>query len=138
MILGLNTRILQFLELTSKGIHVRTNNVYTPSFEAMESFFKKLNQDAVMGVSDVPGISADKTSFEKKVHALLFDPNYSTLNEAIRLLRANAILAFAGIPLEEVVQNVLKLDNGLDKDIAEERSSAVKLVLEQVKGKIRG
>ena len=54
------------------------------------------------------------------------------------MLRAKAILAFAGIPLEDVVKSVLEKDDGLDKDIAEERATAVKIVLEQAKSKIRG
>lgn len=112
--------------------------MYTPSFKAIESFFKKIDKDAINGVDGTSGIAADTASFEKKAHALLFDTNYSTLNEAIRMLRAKAILAFAGIPLKGVVKSVLEKDDGLDKDIAEERATAVKVILEQAKSKIRG
>lgn len=136
--IGLNTRTVQILEVTTKAIRVRTNNVYASSFEAIESFFKKLDKDAVNGVNGIPGVSADTTSFATKAYALLFDTNYSTLNEAIRMLRAKAILAFAGIPLEEVVKSVLEKADGLDNDIAEERATAVKVILEQAKSKIRG
>jgi hypothetical protein len=92
----------------------------------------------VNGVNDLPGITADTISFEKKARALLFDTNYSTLNEAIRMLRAKAILAFAKVPLEEVVKDVLEKDEGLDKDISEERATAVKAILVQAKSKIHG
>ena len=135
---GLNTRTLQFLDVTSKALSVRTNAVYTPSFEAIESFFEKIDKDAINGVNGLPGITADTASFEKKAHALLFDPNYSTLNEAIRMLRAKAILAFVKIPLEEVVKSVLEKDGVLERDIAEERAMAVKSILVQAKSKIRG
>jgi hypothetical protein len=136
--IGLNTRTLHILEVTTKTLSVRTNNVYAPSFEAMESFFTKLDKGAVNGVNGVPGVSADTTSFAIKAHALLFDTHYSTLNEAIRMLRAKAILAFAGIPLEEVVKSVLEKADRLENDIAEERATAVKIILEQAKSKVRG
>jgi hypothetical protein len=135
---GLNTRTIQFLEVTTKALGVRTNSVYAPSFEAMESFFKKLDKDAVNGVNGILGVSADTNLFATKAYALLFDNSYSTLNEAIRMLRAKAILAFAGIPLEQVVKSVLEKADGLNNDIAEERATAVKVILEEAKRKFRG
>lgn len=112
--------------------------MYTPSFEAIESFFKKIGQDAVNGVNGIPGITADTAAFEKKSDELLFDTSYSTLNESIRMLRAKAILAFAKIPMKEVVKSVLEKDDGLEKNITEERAASVKAVLSQAKSKISG
>lgn len=132
---GLNTRVVQFLDITTKAIRVRTNAVYGPSFEAIESFFKKIDQHAVSGVSHVPGIAVDSASFEKKAHELLFDTSYSTLNEAIRMSRAKAILAFAGIPMKKLVKSVLEKDDALEKDITEERAASVKAVLGQARDK---
>lgn len=51
------------------------------------------------------------------------------------MLRAKAILAFADIPLKEVVKSVFGKDGGLDHDIAEERATAVKVILTQAKNK---
>ncbi|TLD39235.1 Tryptophan-tRNA ligase [Venturia nashicola] len=135
---GLNTRVFQFLDVTTKAIRVRTNAVYTPSFEVIELFFKKIDEDAVNGINGILGIKADAATFEKKAHELLFDTSYSTLNESIRMLRAKAILAFAEIPIKEVVKSVLDKDDGLEKDITEERAASVKTVLSQAKKKIGG
>lgn len=134
---GLSNRVLQFLDVTTKAIRVRTNAVYAPSFEAIESFFKKIDKDAVSGVNGSPaGITADTALFEKKAYELLFDTSYSTLNESIRMLRAKAILSFTEIPMKDVVKSVLEKDNGLEKDITEERAASVKAVLSQAKNKM--
>jgi hypothetical protein len=53
------------------------------------------------------------------------------------MLRAKAIFAFAEMPLKEVVKSVLEKEDGLDKDIYEERAVAVKVILTQAKNKIR-
>lgn len=135
---GLSIRAIQFLDVTTKAIRVRTNAVYAPSFEAIESFFKKIDRDADRGVNGIPGITAEAAAFEKKSHDLLFDTSYSTLNESIRMSRAKAILAFAEIPMKELVKAVLVKDDGLDKDIVEERAASVKDILIRAKGKISG
>lgn len=130
--------MIQFLDITTKAIRVRTNTVYAPSFEAIELFFRKIYQEAVSGVNGTPGIAADAAVFENKAYELLFDTSYSTLNESIRMLRAKSILAFAEIPIKDVVKSVLEKENGLDKDIAEERAASVKSVLSLAKKKISG
>ena len=62
--------------------------------------------------------------------------DFAALNEAVRLKRAKAILAFASLQWPRVVKSVLASESRLDKELASERAAGVKQILEQAKGKI--
>jgi hypothetical protein len=145
-VLDVQKRVLGFLDLASNVNKARSNEVYTASFEAMEAFFKKIDQKVIEGVKanggsdsqrNAPGLDTIPDKFAEIARTLLFQANYVGLNEAIRLQRAKAVLAFANIPWKPVVRSALEHDSGLDKDIAEERAASVRQLLEEARAKIQ-
>jgi hypothetical protein len=109
---------------------VRTSDVYAGSFEALDAAFKKLDQGII---EDLKG---EEKTVEKKVTGLLFHVDFAALNEAARLKRAKAILAFASVQWPVVVTAVLGSESRLAKEIAGERAAVVKQILEQARAKL--
>ncbi|KAF2422587.1 ARM repeat-containing protein [Tothia fuscella] len=119
-----------FLDLLTKANSVRTGDVYAASFEAVELAFKKMDGPSAKS------LETDSSTLEKKILALLFHIDYAALNEAVRLKRAKAILAFASLSWTSLRKAVLETDSRLNKEIAGEKAMVVKRVLEEAKGKI--
>ncbi|KAK5008236.1 proteasome component M29 [Cryomyces antarcticus] len=115
----LSAKVLRVLDLIAKSetLQARSSVVELASFQALGKLFQKLKN------SEGEAVRAMQAEMWAKCSSLLFGPTGSS--EAIRLKRADAILALAEL------SQLFPTQSKLSTEIATEKSPAVRKVLEQ-------